>query len=102
MKWEVVIAQLAYLRVLELEPGSEAALVLVLAHEHVPWPLLRLGLDSAALGTNSFVRAAAQLSSFLCPCHFLLAPPAKTRCPALVLQQDAVAAVRLRHCIDAP
>lgn len=102
MMWEVVIVQLAYLHVLELEPGSEAALVLVLVHEHepVPWPLLRLRLDSAALGTDSFVRAAAQLSSFLCPCHFLLAPPAKTRCPAPVLQQDAVAAAH--HCIDAP
>jgi len=42
-----VIAQLAYLRVLELEPGSEATPMLVLAHEPVPWPLLQLGLDSA-------------------------------------------------------
>lgn len=96
MKWEVVIVLLACLRALELEPGSEAAFAL----EPSPWPLLGLGLDSAALGTDSFVRAAALLFSFLCPCHFLLAPPAKTRCPAPVLQQDAVAAVH--HCIDAP
>ena len=44
-----MIAQLAYLRVLELEPGSEAAPMLVLAHEPVADVRLRHCIDVVAV-----------------------------------------------------
>jgi hypothetical protein len=96
MKWEAVVSPLAELLALEIEPEHEPAFV------PVPWPLLGLGLglDSAALRTDSSVQEAALLFSFLCLCQFPLAPLAKIQFPAPALQQDDVAVVH--HCRDAP
>lgn len=89
-KQEAVILLAEYLLELEPESGKPGT---DFGPENEPVPSHLLGLDSAALGTYSFARATGWPFFFLCPCRFLLAPPARSQHPALVLLRDAVAAV---------